>query len=198
MQASTRHSFAITLASTLLLGSIGPAAAAIPSDPAKQAAIVGQPMALLVQPETITLAGPRIRQQVVITGRYADGSVRDLTPFCTLSCAEDLVAIGDEGYLQAKKNGTGSLIVKAGAQTTKVPLTVKDVEKPQPVSFRNEVIAVLERRRLQRRAPATARPSARTASSSACAASIPAADLPPADARRPGPAHRPAATRKPA
>ncbi len=195
MQASTRHAFAITLASTLLLGSIGPAAAAIPSEPAKQAAIVGQPMALMVQPETITLAGPRIRQQVVITGRYADGSVRDLTPFCTLSCAEGLVAIGDEGYLQAKKNGAGSLIVKAGAQTAKVPLTVKDVEKPQPVSFRNEVIAVLERRRLQRgRLPRHAQRQERLQAQPPRLR--PGRRFPPADARRPGPAHRSARRRK--
>jgi hypothetical protein len=127
----------------LLLGRIGYSAAAVPADPAKQAAVIGQPTALLVQPETITLAGPRIRQQIIVTGRYADGSVRDLTPFCSLSCAEDLVVIGDEGYLQPKKNGAGTLVVKAGAQTVRVPLTVKEIEKPQPVSFHNDLIAAL-------------------------------------------------------
>src|SRR6516165_6329306 len=65
-----------------LLAATGLAGAAIPTEPAARAKLVGQPLALLVQPESITLNGPRAMQQLVVTGRYADGSVRDLTPFC--------------------------------------------------------------------------------------------------------------------
>lgn len=94
MHASTHRSLLATptiVAFSLALVFLGPVshgAAAVPADPDKQAAIIGQPTALLVQPETITLAGPRVRQQIIVTGRYADGSVRDLTPFCTLSCTK--------------------------------------------------------------------------------------------------------------
>jgi hypothetical protein len=107
-------------------------------------AVIGKPTALVVQPGTITLAGPRARQQVVVTGRYADGSVRDLTGVCELACeAKDLVAIGRGGYLTPRKDGTTNLVVKAGPQTAKVPVTVKGLDRPQPVSFRNDVIAAL-------------------------------------------------------
>ena len=49
------------------------AAASVPADAAGKAAIVGQPVALLVQPETIALSGGHAHQQLVVTGRYADG-----------------------------------------------------------------------------------------------------------------------------
>ncbi|MFO0968974.1 MAG: DUF1553 domain-containing protein [Gemmataceae bacterium] len=120
------------------------AQAAPPSEPAERAKIVGAPTALVVQPPTAVLAGPRAHVQLVISGKYSDGSVRDLTPFCTVT-AEDasLVKVEDTNYLTPVKNGTTNLVVKAGPQTIKVPLTVKDVDKASLVSFRNDVIAAL-------------------------------------------------------
>jgi hypothetical protein len=133
-----------TLVAALLVALAAPARGAPPADPAAAARAVGQPAALLVQPEAVTLAGPRARQQVVVTGRYADGSVRDLTPFCELSVEPAEVAAAEAGgYLAARKSGTAALVVKAGGQTTRVPVVVKDAEKPQPVSFRRELIAAL-------------------------------------------------------
>jgi hypothetical protein len=105
---------------------------------------IGQPTTLLVQPDAITLSGPRAMQQLVVTGRYADNSVRDLTRFCTVTAeARDIVAIGSNGFLQPLKDGSTALVVQAGAQSVRVPLTVKDFDKPSPISFRNQVIAAL-------------------------------------------------------
>ncbi len=130
-------------ASVLVLNAL-PAPAGVPTDPARRAAIVGQPAAVLVQPPAVTLAGPRARQQMVVTGRYADGSVRDLTALCQLSAENAaLVAIDEGGYLTPRGNGTTNLVVKAGGHAVRVPITVKDLDKPQPVSFRNDVIAAL-------------------------------------------------------
>src|SRR5207244_2596649 len=42
-----------------------------------------------------------------------------------------------------KKDGPGVLTVKAGKQMLRVPVMVKDLDKPQPVSFRNDLIATL-------------------------------------------------------
>ena len=60
----------------LLLGCVLPASAGVPTEAAARARLVGQPVALIVQPETITLSGPRAMQQVVVSGRYADGSLQ--------------------------------------------------------------------------------------------------------------------------
>jgi hypothetical protein len=129
---------------TAALASIGPAVAAPPTEPEDFAPIVGQPAGLTAQPAAIELVGPRATQQLVITGKYADGSFRDLTPFCEFKAeAANLVTIEEGGFLRPKANGTTNLVVKAGGQEIKVPLTVKDLEKPSPVSFRRQFIAAL-------------------------------------------------------
>jgi len=136
---SGRHGL---LSLALLVLAAAPSLAA-PSDKDK-VAIIGQPTALVVQPENITLVGPRAMQQVIVTGKYADGTVRDLTPLCTATAeAADLLSIGDGLFVQPKKEGVTNLVIQAGPQTIKVAVTVKDFDKPQPVSFRNDFIAAL-------------------------------------------------------
>jgi len=120
------------------------AAAASAADADKKAVAIGQPTALVVQPETVILTGPRAMQQLVITGKYADGTVRDLTPLCDISAeAAGIVDLGTNCFLQPLKEGATNLVIKAGTQTAKVPLTVKDFDKPKPVSFRHDLVAAL-------------------------------------------------------
>jgi hypothetical protein len=142
MNQLSRRSFAC--AALLALLSALPAAATVPADPAKRNTVVGEPTALVVQPAQVTLVGPRARQQLVITGRYADGAVRDLTAFAEVACeAKDLADVNPGGWLAGRKNGESTLVVKAGRQTARVSLHVKDFDKPQPVSFRNDVVAAM-------------------------------------------------------
>jgi hypothetical protein len=127
----------------LCLFTLSAPAANVP-DASARAALIGQPAALLVEPATVTLTGPRARQQLVVTGKYADGSLRDLTSVCDFACdAKDLVAIDASGYVEPRKNGSSALVIWAGTMGVKVPLVVKDLDRPQPVSFRNDVIASL-------------------------------------------------------
>jgi hypothetical protein len=106
--------------------------------------LTGQPEELVVQPETIVLTGPRSMQQVVVSGRYADGTVRDLTPFCDLAVEIPGVAeVEAGGLVLPKRDGVTRLSVKSGGKTARVPLTVKDFDKPQPISFRHQMVAAL-------------------------------------------------------
>jgi hypothetical protein len=128
----------------LSLWGLASLAAAPPAEPAQRAALVGEPAALAVQPAAITLAGPRSAQQVIVTGRYADNALRDLTLVSTFALENAAIAAVDAtGNITPRGNGTTALIVTAGKQSVKVPLTVKDQDKPQPVSFKNELIAAL-------------------------------------------------------
>jgi hypothetical protein len=121
-----------------------PARASLPVSPAARARVIGDPVALLVQPETLVLTGPRSTLQPVITGRYADGSLRDLTHFSDLTLEQaGIVSLDEDRFMRPLKDGTTTLIVRAAKQTVRVPVTVKDFTKPQPVSFRNELIAAL-------------------------------------------------------
>ncbi len=120
-----------------------PASAATPRE-SEKAAIVGQPVSLLVQPETVRLSGLRAVQQIIVTGRYRDGSERDLTPFCAVRAeAADVVSIAQGGFLEAKKDGSTTLVVQAGARTARVPVVVADCGKPRHTSFRRDFIAAL-------------------------------------------------------
>ncbi|MCS6850081.1 MAG: DUF1549 and DUF1553 domain-containing protein, partial [Gemmataceae bacterium] len=112
-------------------------------EPEERAALIGQPSALEVWPSAINLRGPRAMQQVIVTGRYADGTVRDLTAFSDLVVADDVVCVQPGGFLTPRRNGRTELIVMAGTRTSRVPVTVVDADRPQPVSFRHEVIAAL-------------------------------------------------------
>lgn len=127
----------------LVISGTFPAAAAEFKEEEK-AAVVGQPVSLRVQPEAIQMSGPRAMQQIVVTGRYSDGSERDLTPFCALSAeAAGIVTIHPGGFLQPQTDGRTTLIVKAGASSARVLVVVSDFARPQPVGFRHDFIAAL-------------------------------------------------------
>lgn len=99
---------------------------------------------LTVQPSSVRLAGPRSMQQMIVTGRCANGSVRDVTPFCEMhSAAPAVAAVADGGLLQACSNGATTLTIRAGSQTVTVPVTVSGCESPPLVSFRHDVMAAL-------------------------------------------------------
>ena len=116
---------------------------AIPSDPNERAKLIGQPTALEVRPASVSLDGPRAVQQLVVTGKYADGTIRDLTLFAAYTAdAQDLLDTAG-GFLRGKKSGNTQLAVQVGGQTAKVAVTVSKFDRPRPVSFKQDVIAGL-------------------------------------------------------
>jgi hypothetical protein len=117
-----------------------PGFSAPPTDPTELAEFVGSPSELIVTPAAISLNGPRDAVQVVVTGKYANGQVRDLTSVATAT-SSDAVTIGEGLFLRGKKNGSSTLTVKAGGKTATVPVIVKNLDVPQVASFRNEVTA---------------------------------------------------------
>jgi hypothetical protein len=146
MQMSSKSSPRFTILALGLTGlflSAAQAPAVLPEGD-ERGKIIGQPQSLLVQPAQIDLNGPRSRLQLVVTGRYADGNIRDLTPFCEAVVeGHDLLGVEEGLYLQPRKNGKGSLLIKVGGRSVRVPVVVRNLETPQPVSFRHELIAAL-------------------------------------------------------
>jgi hypothetical protein len=127
----------------LLWASPIPALAGAPVE-ADKAAVIGQPVSLVVQAASIHLSGPRAMQQLIVSGHYADGAVRDLTPFCNVKAeAGGAVTIAPGGLLQARQDGRTTLLVQAGACSARVSVVVEGCAKPQPVSFRHDLIATL-------------------------------------------------------
>jgi hypothetical protein len=134
----------LALCFAVLVAPALPALAGLPTAPDEKAKVVGQPVAVEVQPTSVTLIGPRGMQQLVVTGRYADGSLRDLTPFVDVQAeAGSIVTISEDQMIFPLGSGTTHLLVKAGPAQLRVPVTVRDFDKPQPISFRNDLIAAL-------------------------------------------------------
>src|SRR5437868_7115357 len=85
-----------------------PAFAGPPNGDAR-AALVGKPTELVVTPK-VTLSGPRDVRQLVVTGKYADGSVRDLTWAADASADKpDLLTVAEGLFLRGAKNGAATL-----------------------------------------------------------------------------------------
>jgi Protein of unknown function (DUF1553)/Protein of unknown function (DUF1549) len=131
-----------TLTGMMLLAPV--AEGSLPTDAQTRAKLIGQPKSLTVEPSVIVLDGPRAALQPVITGRYGDDSLRDLTHFCDITIEDRGVASLDNGRLLLPlKNGSTTLIVRAGGQEVRVPVKVQNADAAQPVSFRHELIAAL-------------------------------------------------------
>jgi hypothetical protein len=117
--------------------------AAVPTEQKERDKAVGQPTAIEVRPSTVTLDGPRATQQLVVTGKYADGTVRDLTPFASFTSEVGDLLETNGGFIRGKRNGNGPLQVQVGGQTARVPVAVTWLDEQRRVSFRNDVIAGL-------------------------------------------------------
>jgi hypothetical protein len=140
------HAFACSaFALTLLLAFANqPARAELPSGANEKVQVIGSPAAVEVHPKALTLSGRRAMQQLVVTGRYADTTVRDLTPFAEYTLSNPkVVSVSPGGFAVPREDGAATLIIKVGTHTLTVPVTVKDFQKPRPVSFRHDMIAVL-------------------------------------------------------
>src|SRR5438128_1677688 len=123
---------------------LGTARASLPTDPAIRAQMIGHPTALVVQPQVISLTGPRTIQQIIVTGIYPDGTQRDLTPFSEMSTeSSGAASVQPEGLVMPEKEGETVIRIQAAGITVRVPVHVTNLAKPEPVSFRHELIAAL-------------------------------------------------------
>src|SRR5262245_34405983 len=113
-----------------------PAFAGVPLDPSERKAIAGQPTALEVLPGEVKLAGIRDARQLIVTGKYADGSVRDLTAISDAKVEPAGIVDLQEGlFLRPKKNGSATLVITVGGKEARVPITVAGMEDVAPTSF---------------------------------------------------------------
>src|SRR6476620_387528 len=67
-----------------------------------------------VFPPAIQLSGPRSRTQLVVTGHYPDGSVRDVTRECQIASTANEVAFNENAVVLPRRNGKAELTVIAG------------------------------------------------------------------------------------
>jgi hypothetical protein len=133
-----------TTCAIFLTAFASPAFAAPPVGAEERKEIAGQPTTLEIAPGDVKLSGVRDARQLVISGKYADGSLRDLTALADVKVEPaNVVELQEGAFLRPKKNGTATLTATAGGKQAKVAITVDGMDQPAPVSFRRDVIAAL-------------------------------------------------------
>ncbi len=101
------------------------------------------PVGLLVQPEQVTLIGPRSVQRIIVTGEFEDGSLKDLTGEAQFSSSNESVATTDTFIVHSAGDGTATVTATLGGLAADIPVTVTRTAEPAPVSFQTEVLAAL-------------------------------------------------------
>jgi hypothetical protein len=119
-----------------------------PARPARgdegQAAAIGDPASATITPDAPPLLGRRATSQLIVTGRYPDGSVRDLTRAVEwVSLDPEVAAVSPKGRVVPRKNGTAVIVARGGSLELKTSVKVERMDLPSPVSFRRDVVPAL-------------------------------------------------------
>jgi hypothetical protein len=105
-------------------------------------------VALEVTPSTVRLVGAHAEQGLVVTGKFADGSRRDLTATATLRAEPvgvvSLVKDESRRVVRPATDGNATVVVTApGAPPVTARVEVADAKKIAPISFRHDVVPAL-------------------------------------------------------
>ncbi len=103
--------------------------------------LIGTPVAVEIGPEDPPLIGRHATRQLIVTARYGDGSLRDLTRLLTWVSLDPAVAVvSDHGQVSARSNGKATIVARGGSVEASLAMKVQGMDRTAPVSFRNDVI----------------------------------------------------------
>jgi hypothetical protein len=100
---------------------------------------------LTLEPAEVVLAGRGARQQFLVTGHYADGSVRDLTGATVFHTDRPDRLRLESGVAYALGDGEAVVTARAGGREAGVRVVARDSGRVPPVRFRTDVMAVLSK-----------------------------------------------------
>jgi hypothetical protein len=102
--------------------------------------------ALTVEPAESVLVGRRAGAQLLATGRYSDGSVRDLSREAAWSTAAGAVAaVNQGGYAKPVGDGATEVVARVSSLEARGRLTVRDLDRSPPVGFERDVLPALSK-----------------------------------------------------
>ncbi len=137
---------ALTGAVASLLWLFPARAAGAPRSEAAPAAPTAPSRRLRLLPERVSLDGPLARQQLIVLGERADGSVTDLTAQSRLASAQPaIVRVQGAAVRAGTQNGGARILVRAAGLTAYTTVQVTHVEAPVFYSFQNDVVPTLAR-----------------------------------------------------
>ena len=96
--------------------------------------------------EKVLVRGTGQLQQLVITGHFANGGIRDLTRQAKYRAIDSqIVRIDAHGLLSAVKNGTTEVLAEFDGKSVKVFVTVENADREQPINFTNEIVPIFSK-----------------------------------------------------
>jgi hypothetical protein len=135
----------LPLAALVALAGAAPVSAAprrsSPARPPKQAT-TARLISLTVEPASIQLTGPESRQQLLVTGKFSDGTERDLTRSAQY-LAPAFAQSTKDGIVTPRADGKGKLTVKVGTHLQPVAVVVTSARLLPPVRLVTDVVPVL-------------------------------------------------------
>ena len=94
-------------------------------------------------PKQVSLETSADFHRVIIIARFKDASTHDITHQAKVTLADPSLATLTGTSLLPKKDGATALKIEYRGLSADVPVTVKDAEKPRPISFQLDVMPVL-------------------------------------------------------
>ena len=99
-----------------------------------------------VTPAQVVLDEPESTQQLLVDARADDGRPVDATRTAEYRSADESIAVVDElGLIRPLRDGATTILIRHADEERRVAVTVKDVDRPQPVSFARDVIPILSK-----------------------------------------------------
>ncbi|MDB5337671.1 MAG: Ig-like protein, partial [Planctomycetaceae bacterium] len=136
VRPTVREAFAMRAASLLVCLTLFPAWGLAADAPAP----------LLVQPTTATLYGHRSSEQLIVSDELTAGTFADVTLQATYESTFPSVAlVTSSGLIVPRAHGTTEIIVRIGQRQGRVPVEVRDYDRPDRVDFNTDVIAALSK-----------------------------------------------------
>ncbi len=109
------------------------------------AVVVGEPASILLVPEAVVLSGKRARQQLIVTGQYANSELRDLTPVAEFVSTDPGIVKIERGVAYPIANGTAQIVAKISGKESRIAVAVQALDQPSLVSFKNGTLAALSK-----------------------------------------------------
>ena len=101
------------------------------------------PTKIEVIPQRLSLSGTRDRAQLVVTGYYADGRVRDVTGEAKFTTAARQIATVQSGVIRPTGDGTTKITATVAGRSRQFEVKVANFSPADQVSFNHEVLPML-------------------------------------------------------
>ena len=125
----------------LLLAS---AARVVQADSPPPAIGEGNLISISAVPDQVKLVGADASQQLVVTGRFSNEGVRDLTRDVAYRSLDPRVArVSSDGFLTPTGNGSTEILAQSEQQSTKIRVQVEGMTAPRLINFANEIVPIL-------------------------------------------------------